>query len=168
MLRKFFLMAMAMAWPAAAKAADWESMGVQYLADIDISAAYVAPDKDSDGFGAGAGGTGILKFGETGFFLQGNGHLSQSFHSDKDDEAEFANAEVKGFWRSPDSGMFGVLAGYQHLGLGDFDSDAFRAGLLSQIYGSEIVTFSLGAGIFAGENQANKDFDGYYLQGGAN
>jgi hypothetical protein len=167
MLRKFLMGAIVAAMPGIAHAADYENFGGQFMGDIDIAAAYVSPEDDDDGFGLGAGGTGVWKLGQSNFYLQGNARYSHSF-IDKGDETEYGTVEGKAFWRAPDSGLFGVAGGYEKIGAGNFDYDIGKAGLMAQIYGSELVTFSLGTGLYTGEDQDKKNFDGYYLQGGVN
>jgi hypothetical protein len=167
MLRKFLMGVIALAMPSAAEAADLDSYGGQFMGDLDVGVAYVMPEGDNDGFGLGGGGSGVLKLGESNFFIQGDAHYSHAF-VDKGDETEHGVVEGKAFWRSPDSGLFGVSAGYEKIGAGNFDYDIGKAGLMSQIYGSEIVTFSLGTGLYTGDDQDKKNIDGYYLQGGVN
>ena len=148
MLRRLILAAAFLASPAIARAADWDNFNGQFVGDVDLNAAYIVPDNATDSFGIGGGGNGVWRMGESNFHLQGSLHYNQSFASDTDTDTGLGVAELKGFWRWQESGLMGINAGYHHLDLGSVDADYFKAGLQAQLYGSDIVTFSFGAGAF--------------------
>ena len=110
----------------------------------------------------------MAKLGESDVYIQGAARYAHAFMPSNKDDANSANVEAKVFWRSPDTGLAGLNAGYQSLGLGGFNADYFKAGAQGQLYGSEIVTFSVGAGIFVGGDNTKEAFDGIYAQGGIN